>query len=638
MTVLIRFNRSRRHVIVAVANAAFAYRGGRVSLIFLIVVGAAVGVWLLRGVTFPASEGVAYRFFLGWCLCAVLIMLLGSISLYMTKSVFAVMAFIGLVYLVVRLLRRRDLFRLYAIRATGLSWLEVLAVASIVIANGLTLFSALAPNTSWDAGAAHLALPSDYAREGRIELVEGNVYSAYPHLLHGVYAFLYAGGGERSVTLFSWLVGALACAVMFGLGRRVGGRACGWIAAGIFATSPIFFDQVGVASIDVPFAALTVAALACAVAWYDEKRVAYLVLAGFFAGSSCGIRHTGYLVCVLLVIGVVWVARDRRAMVAATFGAVAFIAAAPWLIRSALVSGNPVYPFLSEVFPSVALPDLQTTALNAHETVRGSGLFNLLMFPWRLIMQPEGFDGWSKSPGGLVLLLGVPGFFVGGRRARALGAFGIAGLVCFFFFQRLARYLLPFFMPLMVVASVAVFTLPRLRRPVHALVAVSLVYGLMLGVAAVHFKVPVALGMESKTAYLSARVERYPAFAWVNANLPESAGIMTLDPRSYYIDRPTFQNYAMLPVLDSMSATERDAWFAERHIEYLLYPTSFFSESPAYVARGYTAIVDQWRADRTFLRLVKVIEVPRLRRDGVERVEIYQVRQAIAKDEPHVGR
>ncbi|MCH7910920.1 MAG: glycosyltransferase family 39 protein, partial [Candidatus Hydrogenedentes bacterium] len=441
-------------------------------------------------------------------------------------------------------------------------------------------------------------------------------------------ALLWAGDGELSVTLFSWLVGVLACVVMFALGRRVGGRACGWIAAAIFATSPIFFDQVGVASIDVPFAALTVAALGCAMAWYDEKRFAYLVLAGFFAGSSCGIRHTGYLVCLFLAIGVVWVARDRRWISVATFGAVVGVAAAPWLIRSAVVSGNPVYPFLSGVFPSVALPDLQTTALSAHETVRGRGLLDLLMFPWRIVMQPEGFDGWSKSPGGLVLLLGLPGLIVGGGRARALGAYGIAGGVCFFFFQRLARYLLPFFMPMMVVASVAALKLPRLRRPVHALVAVSLLYGLMLGVAAVHFKVPVALGMESKTAYLSKRIERYPAFAWVNANLPEAAGIMTFDPRSYYINRPTFQNYAMLPVLDSMSATERGAWFAERRIEYLFYPTVFFSESPAYVTRGYTAIVDRWRADRTFLRLVKVIEVPRLRRDGVERVEVYRVRQA----------
>ena len=600
------------------------------SLIFLIIVGAAGGSWVLRRVAFPAGEGFAYRLYLGWCLCAGVILLLGSISLRLTQGVFAALALVGLIYLVTRVVRRRHDFRFDVLRGAGLSWLEVLAVMSIVIANGLTLFSALAPDTSWDAGAAHLALPSDYAREGRIELVEGNVYSAYPHLLHGVYAFLYAGGGELSVTLFSWLVGVLACVVMFSLGRRVGGRACGWIAAAIFATSPIFFDQVGVASIDVPFAALTVAALGCAMAWYDEKRFAYLVIAGFFAGSSCGIRHTGYLVCVLLAIGVVWFARDRRWVAVATFGAVAFLAATPWLIRSAVVSGNPVYPFLSGVFPSAALPDLQTTSLSAHETVRGRGPLDLLMFPWRIVMQPGGFDGWSKSPGGLVLLLGLPGLIVGGGRARALGAYGIAGGVCFFFFQRLARYLLPFFMPMMVVASVAALKLPRLRRPIYALVAVSLLYGLVLGVAAVHFKVPVALGMESKAAYLSERIERYPAFAWVNANTPETAGIMTFDPRSYYIDRPTFQNYAMLPVLDSMSATERGAWFAERNIQYVFYPTGFFAESPAYVARGYTAIVDRWRSDRAFLRLVKAIEVPRLRQEGIERVEIYQVLQASA--------
>ena len=133
------------------------------SLIFLIIVGAAGGDWVLRRVAFPAGEGFAYRLYLGWCLCAVLIVLLGSVSLRLTQGVFAALALVGLVYLVVRGVCARDSFRFDSMRTTGLSWLEILAVASIVIANGLTLFSALALNTSWDAGASHLALPSHCA-------------------------------------------------------------------------------------------------------------------------------------------------------------------------------------------------------------------------------------------------------------------------------------------------------------------------------------------------------------------------------------------------------------------------------------------------------------------------------------------
>ena len=595
------------------------------GLIVLLVVGLGLGRFAFRGLEVGVAERVALQLFVGLCLAAVLLVLVGSFSLRTAYWMMLVAAATALVYHGWAYPRETRKSPVTRVQRDPLTRLETTCLVVAVAASLLAVFSALAPNTNWDAGAAHLALPSDYVREGHIGLIEGNVYSGYPHLLHTLYTFTYMSGGEVSASILSWLFGPLACVALYSLGKRVGGRRCGLVAAAVFASSPIFFDQVGTVSIDVAFAGLSIAALACFVAWHDERRTNMLVLAAFLAGSSCGIRHTGYLVCALLLAGVVAVARERRLATIGVFCAIVSLAAAPWLIRSAAVTGNPFYPFLSGIFTSPAMPDLQTTTLAQHETVGDLGPAALIRFPWDLIMRPEAFDGWSTSPGALVLLLGVPGLFLGGARVRWLGAYCVAGLVCFFFFQRFARYALPFFMPMMVVAAAAYWNLPRIRRPLTALLVLFFCYGLALGAGTVHFKVPVALGFESDQDYLSKRIERYGAFRWVNEHVPPGDSVMTLDPRSYFIERPTFQNYAVLPSLAKQSREDQLSWFSKRNIRYLVYPPAYFKGSPAYVVRGYTEIVESWIDDKEHFKLVGVIDEAQSRRDGLERVEIYEI-------------
>ena len=184
----------------------------------------------------------------------------------------------------------------------GLTRFTSLCLTAILVANGLALLSALAPVTSWDAGVAHLALPSEYARDGKISFNEGNVYSAYPHLLHSLYAYVFSESGEMSTALLSWFFGALACLGVYCLGRRVENREVGFVAAAIFATTPIYFSQAGTVSIDLAFTALTVTSLLCLFAGHDDREMRWLVLAGFLVGASCGIRHTGYVVGNVIIV------------------------------------------------------------------------------------------------------------------------------------------------------------------------------------------------------------------------------------------------------------------------------------------------------------------------------------------------
>ncbi len=477
---------------------------------------------------------------------------------------------------------------------------------------------------------AHLALPSDYGRAGRILAQPGNVYSGYPHFMHSLYAVAMLGDHELPVSLLNWSMGCLACMAIYSLGRRVGTRQTGLVSAALLATAPIYLDQAGNVGIDLPFVAYSTAGLAAVVAWHDEKRLEWLLVAGVLAGASCGIRHTGYLVCMLLAIGVLALSlRNRPLRHAGIFALVAVVLALPWLFRSWLITGNPLFPFLLSVFPESPIDHIAVSTPGVHESINrssGMGLVALLRFPWDIVMRPAMYDGWNKSPGGMILILGVPGLILGGARAWWLGAFSAAGGTAFFFFQRLARYLLPFFTPMMVVAALAAERLPRGRRAVAALLIFSFAYGLVLHAAAVHFKIPVVLGRQSKQGYLNERVERYGAFAFANERLNDGGTILTLDQRSYYLDGPSYQNHWSLKKIASQSLEQQVAWLHENKIRYVMVPEDFIDQSGA-LSGEIGAMVAVWQRSPQYLELIdSPLHLPRKNGKGVEKVSFYAVR------------
>jgi len=610
------------------------------SLVVLLLAGAALGGLILRPFGLGGGlDGLIYRLPLGLSLCAVIILIAGSYSLALAQLILNATALAGLAW-ELRLYSRepRAVPRAEAVAETP-QWVEWFCLAIAVVVLAMAFLASLAPVTGWDACVAHIALPMDYAREGRILPIEGNEYSLYPHLVHCLFALAFFQSAEWGVSMMNWVFAAIACGAVYLLGRHMEpggtGRRTGIIAAGILAASPIFFDQATSPSIDLAFCAFTLLALAALAAFNDatsdaagrRARLGLLLLAGCLVGASCGIRHTGYLTAVLLAVGVLAMARGRRLSSAAIFGAAVLVGALPWLARSAVLAGNPFYPFFAGVIDSGAVPHREITALAAHESIKETTWVRLLMFPWDIVMRPHWFDGWTKSPGGLILILGVPGLVIGGRRARALGLFTGAGLVSFFYFQRLARYLLPFFAPMMVVAAAAATASKRraLRYPARGAVVVLLLFGVGLDAAAMYFKVPVVLGMESRDDYLKRRVERYPMFEWVNKNLSKNDLLFTFDRRTYFLKGRSWQNNEPLRRLADRPVEEQLAWFRSKNIRYVVVPVDYIEESPGY-RDLFGPMVQRWKNNSTCFTLQTSLTLPRARGSGTERVEVYRVK------------
>ncbi len=597
------------------------------AFILILAASALIGRYLLR--TFSLGnflEVWAWATLTGLCCCAVVAMFLGSYSLLYVQLLFAALVLVGLGCFFSAGKKSVPVRPSPMQEDIPLSVFEWICVGATCGALFFALLSALAPITGWDATVAHIALPAAYARAGRIVTEPGNVYSGYPHLLHALYAVAYYPGHELPVTLLNWSLGAMACVVVFSLGRCVGGRRCGCIASALFATAPIFMDQVGSVSIDVGFAALATAALAALLSWSDSRKWGWLALSAFLAGSSCGVRHTGYLIVLLLAIGVLFTASSKRILSVFFFSLTALLAASPWLLRSAIVAHNPLFPFLLSWFPSDVIPHISITEVGGHESVTKTGgmsFWALLRFPYDIIMRPHLYDGWSKSPGGMVLVLGVPGLLYGGARVRRLGVYSVTGGVFFFYFQRFARYLLPFFIPMMVAAAVTEQRIKPLRKWIIAVLVCVFAYGLVLDIASVHFKLPVLLGRETRADYLERRVERYEMFSFANEYLKDGWRVLTVDQRSYFLDMPSFQNHWAMKELAHTPYEAQLQWLQDNELRYILLPVSYIQESGA-LSESLWPMLNAWRSDRMHFRCLKKMQLVRPANETLEMVEIWE--------------
>ncbi len=560
---------------------------------------------------------------LGLAIVMPLILLVGSWSLLAAALLFSIAGAAAFFYSMYHLMPAAEQRKRAGYKRVPFSAAEWVAIFILISIGTLTLLAHFAPVTNWDAAVAHASVPAAYDRAGQIHLIPGNVYSAYPQLFHTLLS-LDARTPAAGSNVFAYFLSWAACGAVYGLAHRLDGRTTGLIAAAMFATSPIFIAQAGTMAIDVPFAGFIASALLALVIWDETKSVRYLMIAGVIAGAACGIRHTGYLAAFFMFAWILFQSSDNRAKLSGIFAASVAIASAPWWLRSWILVGNPVYPLLTSVFGDGGMPDVQVTAPLQHETAQHAGALDFLAFPWRLAMHPQDFDGWQASSGGLVLALGVVGVLWGGRIARWLGGFSLAGILTIYMVQRFARYALPFFMPLHVTGALAATRPGPLRRPIAVLLVLTYIYGLGLSVATTYQKWPVVFGRESTEEYLTRRVERYPAFQWINEHTPKGAVVLTLDPRSFYIQRDSFQNLAALEELRGKSIDEQLAWMATRQIRYILVPDAYVSGSPIFRERGLAPLVDQWRADARF-RAVYDEELPDPRSGGMERVTILEV-------------
>lgn len=618
----------------------------------LLLIAAAVAVGRVFGRLLPLGEGVEgwfVRTVLGLAVCAALALWVGLHSLLAAQAallclVLAGVMAEGMAWTYTRPARRRSAAAKAGAegagereaRPAGIPWFDALLLCLAGTALVTAFFGAWAPLSDGRAAAGVMALAKEYARAGSLGFTENAPDSGAPHLMRTLHALVWSGSGERAATLLSWSAGLLACMGVFLAGRRTAGPRAGAAAAAVFASMPVFYDQASTASLEMGSALFAAAAFLVFLAWTEHREPAQALAAGLLAGAAWGCSHACAPLAALLPLVMVFSGRPEhpedegtlaRSVCLVLAGGLA--GAAPFLARTWLVTGDPVYPYLQALFPGRTDGHLPVAWLAADPEAARRGLSpaGLLRYPWDVLMRPALHGGWSESPGGLLAALALPGLLFGGRRARLAAVLAASGGALLWWFDRGSLPVLAWCAPAAVLAGAGAASMPALRRATAAALVAGCLFGLGLQGARLWDQLPVLAGRETREAYLARRVPRFPLWQAVDAKMsaaPEGARVLSLDGGGYFSSADTHTNLEGLAAKSLLEGGARWEWLGERGIVLLAVPEDMMTpDSP--LPEPAREVLTRWLDEPSLFPLADTVDVPRLAGEGVEKVRLYAV-------------
>jgi hypothetical protein len=449
--------------------------------------------------------------------------------------VFAATALAGVVGLV-RLLAGLRWPRLRSWPPWQLAVLALLAVYVVI-----DVVATCAPISSADALYHHAAAPELFEQTHELQELRWswNSYQPYTVEMLVLDGFLLWDSVQGA---FAPLVLAVASLVAVGgLAYRLAGRTAALLAAAVFFAQP-FMVWMATSTFVEPGLALALAlAIWNLVVFALRGGTAPLVLAGAFAGGAAGIKYPGVAAAGLLALAAAVLLRRRLTLVRAlAFALPAFAVALPWYVKNAVLTGNPIYPF---VFGG-ANAEATEAAFESFESYgHGESLVDLVLLPFRMLADAEPFDrGEFISP---LFLLFAPLALLVRRFRRPVAIVWLAGIaytLSWFFGSQHARFLVPLMPAFAVLAAIGIVALASEGRAgrLMATTVTGAALAAGVGVSAVYAAqfVPVAIGAESEREFLTENTSYFEGVDWMNRNLPPDARVVVDHVFVLHLDRP----------------------------------------------------------------------------------------------------
>lgn len=287
-------------------------------------------------------------------------------------------------------------------------WLTGLALAVLLVTGAAVLFNAAYwPFYRDDAiGIYHRLGRALYLRGTIIGMGDEGPYSAYPMLASMLYTYTYLASGWINEYLAGFMSALLSLAnlpVAYLLGREIGGRRAGWLAALLLGLSPAFSSWASSGYVDLPMAFFYTLAALFALRMWRRGHWADALLAGGMIGLAAWTKNAA-----LVGVGVLalWVLAARvygriswRAVVAAGVGCAAI--AAPWYLRN-LALDLPIIPATAWVDRAEQSIDLLLIFLT-RPTIYG--VTGIVMFAGLLLTGGLVVYRWRAAPAWAVMLL-----------------------------------------------------------------------------------------------------------------------------------------------------------------------------------------------------------------------------------------
>jgi 4-amino-4-deoxy-L-arabinose transferase-like glycosyltransferase len=455
-------------------------------------------------------------------------------------------------------------------RPLGKAWI---AAAAIFGAYGLWYFiNALAPEILADGMGYHLGLPYEYVRLGRFP-ARITFYDLVPQGMEMLYTAAFALGRHSAAKLVEFAFFAATLPLFFRISRRLGlGDLAGLVAAVFYCSAPVAGVTGASSYNDAAGVFFALAAFYLLLVWRDTGAQRYLVLSGILAGFCFAIKVPGVMA---VAAAGLFVLSERRPLgsgpARSRLRNVAFLALgaaltiSPWLLRNAIVAGNPLAPLLNWLFPNPYFH--AATERQLAETLSSIGQVRPWTIPWQLAFG----DGFAGTFGPLLLVL--PAGLLALRRPAGRWCWAAAVLLALPWYSNTgARFLMP-------AVAVAALSLGMVLPPPAAWAAIAL-QALLCWPQVIdlretryefrlrEFPLRAALRIEAEDDYLWRHADEFKLARIVESQTPPDAKILALlSVANAYLARDVrvgWQSAQTDNLLDALrqAAIGTDPWYA----------------------------------------------------------------------------
>ncbi len=445
---------------------------------------------------------------------------------------------------------------------------DILLISLISIYLLVNLIGALAPEIEPDALVYHLYVPRIYIQNHRLVYIPYEFRAAFPLGMEMLFTLGMLLSDSILAKLIHFSLGVLGLLATYCFGRKYLTDKVALLAAALFYAIPVVSWESTTAYIDLGFALFTALEMFALINWMCSSQQGWLLMASIMCGFAMGTKYHGLFGLILLILGILFkfyfIDKGRMLLVLKTlviYGSISLLIVSPWLIKNYVFTGNPVYPFLNNIFKSPLMPPINPT-FDRELYGMGNNFFKrYILSPWNLTFHGEKYGG-VISP---IFLISLPFLFV----IKVDKVIKYMLLFCGVYFVLweisvpVIRYLIPIMLFLSIVVSYIINGMLSwdnigskvLSAGVITVTATALFLNLPFfhlywqkewipGVVR-HIPYEVVLGLESREDYLSRYLDSYAVIEYINQNLSKSARVLSFwEENRHYFDRELIYNYS----------------------------------------------------------------------------------------------
>ncbi len=461
--------------------------------------------------------------------------------------------------------------------------LLLLIIGSYVIVN---LINALTPVLCFDCQVYHLAEPKKFLEYHRLIHTQipgldigGGVLMTMPINFEMLYIVPLSFHNDILAKLIQYGTALFAGASVYVLSKRFFSSLAGLFAVAIFLIQPFVFKHIATTKVDTAILLFAILSINSFLEWYHNQNSKWLMLCGIFSGLYFACKLTGLFLIIILSLLIFYrLFHDNKSgfknslLELGRFLIPAFIIAFPWLLRSWMLTGDPLYPYIGNLLG------------NGFKTELGhpKSFINFFLYLWNLTFNPQVFYLSSRSISPFYLAI-LPGLLLVkniDRKIKYLLVLGLLYVYLFFPFLALPRYFMPGIAALSIVVGYIInqFSLSYKNSLLKKLILVFLCMPFIVNLYYLYRvnipNVSAALKIVSRDDYLEKHLgDYYLMTKYVNEKLPDDITVFApWENRFYYFDKKFLSgNWMVERMLDIKTPVEWVKALKEKYkVDYLL--------------------------------------------------------------------